>query len=43
MDRIASLFATKKNRIISVYFTAGFPQLHDTVTIIKELAHKAWI
>ena len=40
MDRIASLFATKKNRIISVYFTAGFPQLHDTVTIIKELAHQ---
>ena len=37
MNRINKLFQRKKNNILSVYFTAGFPQLEDTVAIIKEL------
>ena len=38
MNRIAQLFQTKKQNIFSVYFTAGFPKLNDTETIITELA-----
>ena len=37
MNRINKLFQTKKKNILSVYFTAGFPQLEDTVSIIEEL------
>lgn len=37
MNRINKLFAEKGNNILSVYFTAGYPQLNDTVEIIKEL------
>lgn len=37
MNKIDRLFKEKKNHILSIYFTAGFPQLQDTVTIIKEL------
>ena len=37
MNRINKLFQNKKNNILSVYFTAGFPRLEDTVPIIKEL------
>lgn len=40
MNRITHLFETKKNGILSVYFTAGYPQLEDTVSILKELQHK---
>lgn len=40
MNRITNLFETKKNGILSVYFTAGYPQLTDTVTILKELEAK---
>lgn len=41
MNRINTLFQTKQKDILSVYFTAGFPQLEDTVPIIKELeAHQ---
>jgi tryptophan synthase alpha chain len=36
-NRINQLFETKKENILSVYFTAGFPQLNDTVEIIQEL------
>ena len=35
-NRLASIF-TKKKEILNIYFTAGFPQLNDTVRIIKEL------
>lgn len=38
MNRIDKLFKEKKNNIFSVYFTAGFPNLDDTVPIIKKLA-----
>lgn len=36
-NRIDQLFETKQKNILSVYLTAGFPQLNDTVTIIQEL------
>jgi len=36
-NRINQLFETKKENILSVYFTAGFPNLNDTVKIIQEL------
>jgi len=37
MNRIDQLFKEKKNNILSVYFTAGFPKLNDTSEIIYEL------
>lgn len=37
MNRIKQLFATKQNNILSIYFTAGFPQLNDTCDVIREL------
>ena len=36
-NRINRLFETKKENIFSVYFTAGFPNLDDTIEIIREL------
>ena len=36
-NRINQLFETKKENILSVYFTAGFPHLNDTVDIIQQL------
>lgn len=36
-NRINQLFETKKENILSVYFTAGFPNLNDTVQIIQDL------
>ncbi len=40
MNRITQLFEAKKKGIISVYFTAGYPQLNDTATILKALQDK---
>ncbi len=37
MNRINKLFNTKKKRILSVYFTAGYPSLNDTLQIAEEL------
>lgn len=37
MNRINKLFEEKKKDILSIYFTAGYPNLNDTVNIIKEL------
>ena len=37
MNRIDKLFDKEKNGILSVYFTAGFPNLNDTVPIIQSL------
>lgn len=37
MNRIDRLFASNKKNLLSVYFTAGFPQLDDTVGIIRAL------
>ena len=40
MNRITNLFHAKKSGILSVYFTAGYPQLDDTVSILKEIQSK---
>lgn len=37
INRIDQVFRDKKENILSVYFTAGFPQINDTVTIIQTL------
>lgn len=37
MNRITELFEKKQENILSIYFTAGFPNLYDTVDVIKEL------
>jgi len=37
MNRINNLFKKKNGKILSVYFTAGYPDLDDTLTIIREL------
>lgn len=37
MNRIQTLFQSKPKDILSIYFTAGYPQLDDTCTIIREL------
>ena len=36
MNRINKVFNKKKN-LLSIYFTAGFPEKDDTLKIIKEL------
>lgn len=36
-NRITDLFAKKKGEILSVYYTAGFPALGDTVSIAENL------
>ncbi|MBQ5551653.1 MAG: tryptophan synthase subunit alpha, partial [Bacteroidales bacterium] len=38
MNRIDRLFQSGKKDILSVYFTAGYPKLDDTVKIIKSLS-----
>jgi tryptophan synthase, alpha subunit len=35
MNRIQSLFTNKKSGILSVYFTAGYPNLNDTVPTLE--------
>ncbi|MPM55524.1 Tryptophan synthase alpha chain [bioreactor metagenome] len=37
MNRIDQLFQRGKNNILSVYFTAGYPNLNDTVPVIQSL------
>ena len=36
-NRINELFTRKQGNILSVYFTAGYPRLEDTTTIIELL------
>ncbi|MDH5381580.1 MAG: tryptophan synthase subunit alpha [Cyclobacteriaceae bacterium] len=38
MNRLNHLFNTKKENILNVYFTAGFPELNSTVQIIELLS-----
>ncbi|MCS6795794.1 MAG: tryptophan synthase subunit alpha [Raineya sp.] len=38
MNRIDQLFSKKRDNILTLYFTAGFPELHSTAQIIKLLA-----
>ncbi|MFO7822436.1 MAG: tryptophan synthase subunit alpha [Cyclobacterium sp.] len=37
MNRIDKLFQNKKESILSIYFTAGFPQLEDTLPIMEAI------
>jgi tryptophan synthase alpha chain len=37
MNRISELFKHKSKNILNIYFTAGFPNLNDTRTILKTL------
>ena len=37
MNRLKKLFTEKKENILSIYFTAGYPQRDDTETIIQTL------
>ncbi|HEY8401443.1 MAG TPA: tryptophan synthase subunit alpha, partial [Cytophagaceae bacterium] len=36
-NRLTDLFENKKENLLNIYFTAGFPKLDDTRTIIKAL------
>ena len=38
MNRIDKLFEEKKGNILSIYFTAGYPELESTVPVIRALA-----
>ena len=38
MNRIQELFSTKKDSILNIYFTAGYPTLNSTVPIIQSLS-----
>lgn len=38
MNRLTTLFQQKDRDLLNVYFTAGYPQLDDTGTIIRSLA-----
>jgi tryptophan synthase alpha chain len=37
MNKLIDMFEEKKNNILSIYFTAGYPKLSDTVKIIRSL------
>jgi tryptophan synthase alpha chain len=37
MNRLNQLFSTKKNNLLSIYYTAGYPQLNTTVDIAEAL------
>jgi tryptophan synthase alpha chain len=37
MNRIDQLFEKKKKRVLSIYFTAGFPNLEDTIPVMKAI------
>jgi tryptophan synthase alpha chain len=36
-NRIQLLFQSKKDHLLSVYFTAGFPHLEDTLPVLEAL------
>ncbi|HTD92613.1 MAG TPA: tryptophan synthase subunit alpha, partial [Chitinophagaceae bacterium] len=37
MGRISGLFDKKENNILNIYYTAGYPTLHSTMPILREL------
>jgi len=37
MNRLNQLFATKKNNLLSIYYTAGYPELNTTLDIAEAL------
>lgn len=38
LNKIETLFQNRKDKILSIYFTAGYPNLVDTATIINQLS-----
>jgi tryptophan synthase alpha chain len=36
-NRLTALFQKKSNNLLNIYFTAGYPSLNDTVTVLKAL------
>ena len=36
-NRLTGLFQKKSNNLLNIYFTAGYPTLNDTVTVLKAL------
>lgn len=38
MKRIKNIFDNKTKKVLNVYFTAGYPALNDTITIMQSLA-----
>ena len=38
MKRIRNIFDNKTKKVLNVYFTAGYPALNDTITIMQSLA-----
>ncbi len=36
-NRLTALFQTKSNNLLNIYFTAGYPTLNDTATVLKAL------
>ena len=36
-NRITELFKVKKEAVLNIYFTAGYPKIEDTTTILKSL------
>ncbi len=39
MNRLQKLFANKKDHILSIFFTAGYPKRDNTMEIIRQLDH----
>ena len=37
-NSLKHLFETKKENLLSIYFSAGYPTLNSTTTIINQLA-----
>jgi tryptophan synthase alpha chain len=37
MNRIHYLFTTQQDRVLSIYFTAGFPKLEDTIPVMEAI------
>lgn len=37
MKKLQHIFSTKSKKVLNIYCTAGYPNLHDTTTIIKTL------
>src|SRR5579871_5491413 len=37
MNRLNQLFNKKKNNLLSIYFTAGYPELNSTLDIVEAL------
>ena len=38
MSRLQKIFEQKKHKVLNVYFTAGYPEVNDTLTIMESLA-----